>query len=647
MAKALRIVAIVAGAVAIIATAGAALAGAGTFLGVSGATFTSIATWASVAAGVASIGAMLLTKPPNARGSVSQVIVAAEPPRPYVMGEGYVGGVLRYDRAYGYEDDVPNPFRWQVFVYCGVMASSALTPLFDYQPITSWYSGYLQTYTQQGAMPESAALMPTAWPGAPDWDSASKLSGCAADGFNMHFDKKGKRFGSGVPLQGSTAQWVKCYDPRLDSTRPGGSGAHRVDDEDTWAWSQNPALHAGTYTYGRYQNSKKVMGIGQPDEGIDWTAVAAWANDCDANDWIVFGRVFEPGDKWANLKDICAAGGAKPTFSGGLISFDWARPRVALATITEADLGEGRISKVAAKGYSERYNTLIPKYTDPDSNWEQVSAGPVSVSAYVTADGEERRQEWPFNLVKSVDQAAQLARYVIEDSREQQPITLPLLPHWRRVRPGEAYELDIPSLGFDGQLAVVLSRTINPQTYEVTLTLRTETDAKHADALAEVGVPPPAVGTVQTPQERDETVAAGGVVSELVTQLISTSYTTDADPSDGLLQATGTAITVESHTRTYTDRAVSVTGGTLTTEDDGTTALAATTVYHVYYDDGGRLGGAVTLKATQVAADAATSSTHPTRHYVGTITTDIATGGTGTSEGGSGPPGWKLDNWYF
>lgn len=504
MAKVLRTVAIVAGAVALIAT-GLGAVGVGTVLGASTAT---IATIASVVATVASIGAQLLTKPPNARGSVSQVIVAPEPPRPYVMGEGYVGGVMRYDRAYGYEDDIPNPFRWQVFVYCGVMASSALTPLFDYQPVSSWYSGYLQTYTQQGAMPESAAMMPTAWPGAPDWSSTSKLSGCAAIGWNMHFDKKGKRFGSGVPLQGATAQWVKCYDPRLDSTRAGGSGTHRVNDEDTWAWSENPALHAGTYTYGRYQNGKKVMGIGQPDEGIDWTAVAAWANDCDANDWKIFGRIFEPADRWANLKDICAAGGAKPIFSGGLISFDWSRPRVALATITEADLGTGRISKVSAKGYSERKNTLIPKYTDPDSNWEQVSAGPVSVAAYVTADGEERREEWPFNLVKDVDQAAQLARYVIEDSREQQPITLPLLPHWRRVRPGEAYDLDIPSLRFNGQLAVVLNRTINPQTYEVMVTFRSENDAKHAEALAEVGVPPPAVGTVQTPQDRDETIAA-------------------------------------------------------------------------------------------------------------------------------------------
>lgn len=645
MAKVLRVVAVVAGVVAVFATAGAALVGTGTFLGATAGTLTSIATWAGVAAGVASMGAMLLTKPPPARGSATDVVLETEPPRPYVMGRGLVGGVLRYDRAWGYEDDIPNPFRWLVFVYSGVMAAS-IAAYTDFEPASSWYSGYMGTAIQAGAMPESTALMPPSWPGAPDWTSASKLSGCAAIGWNLHFDKKGKRFASGLPQLQAYGDWALAYDPRLDSTRPGGSGAHRVDDESTWSWTECPALHAGTYTYGRYQNGVKVMGIGQPDAGIDWTAVAAWANDCDANGWTIFGRVFEPGDRWANLKDISAAGGGKPVFAGGKISFDWERPRVALATITEADLGEGRYSKTAAKGYAQRYNAIIPKFTDPDSNWQQMSAGEVAVSAYITDDGEKKRQEWAFNLVKDVDQAAQLARYVIEDSREQTPITLPLLPQWRHARPGEAYALNLPSLGLNGQLAVVLDRKVNTQTFEVTLTFRTETDAKHAAALATVGVPPSAVGTVQTSQERDETAANARVVSELVTALINTSYVTDADPADGLIQATGTAITVETHTRTYTDRAVTVTGGSLTTEADGTTPIAATTLYHVYYDDGGRLGGTVGLKATQVAVDAATSADHPARHYVGSITTDVASGGSGTSAGGAGPPSWKDPDWY-
>lgn len=507
MAKVLRVVAVVAGAVALVASAGALSPALAAALGTTAGTLSTIASIAGVVGSVAGIAAQLLTKPPPVRGSPTQVVIQTEAPRPYMMGEGLAGGVLRYDRAWGYEDEISNPFRGLVFVYNGVTATTIDTYT-DFEPASSWYLGYMGTDTQLGLCPEAAPLEFPSWPGAPDWGSTAKLSGCAAIAWNLHFDKEGKRFASGMPQLQAYGKWSKTYDPRLDSTRPGGSGTHRVDDETTWAWSENPALHAGAYTYGRFQNGKKVMGIGQPDEGIDWTAIAAWANDCDANGWTIFGRVFEPADRWQNLKDICAAGGGKPAFSGGLISFDWNRPRVALATITEADLGEGRFSKVAAKGYADRFNTLVPKYTDPNSNWEQMSAGPVQVAAYVTADGEERRQEWPFNLVKDVDQAAQLARYIIEDSREQDPIVLPLLPQWRRARPGEAYELDIPSLGYVGQLAVVTDRKVNPQTFEVTLTFRTESDAKHAVALAQVGVPPTAIGTVQTAQDRDETVTS-------------------------------------------------------------------------------------------------------------------------------------------
>lgn len=497
MAKVLRVVAKIAGVVAVVATV------LGNPL---------VAAIATAVATVAGIGAQLLAKPPPARGSPTQVLVETEPPRPYVMGEGLIGGVVRYDRAYGYEDDVPNPFRWIVMVYSGVTATS-IAAYTDFEPVSSWYTGYLHTDTQLGACPEANELQPIAWPGAPNWDSTSKLSGCAAIGWNLHFDKKGKRFASGLPQLQAYGQWSKVYDPRLDSTRAGGSGSHRVDDEDTWEWSENPALHAGTYAYGRYQNGVKVMGIGMPDAGVDWTAVAAWANDCEANDWTIFGRIFEPADRWANLKEICTAGGGKPVFSGGKISFDWNRPRVTLGTITEADLGEGRYSKVAGRGYTDRYNAIIPKYTDPDSNWQQMSAGEVKVDAYVTADGEKRLQEYPFNLVKNVDQAAQLARYVIEDSREQQPIVLPLLPQWRMARPGEAYALDLPSLGFTGETAVVIDRQVNPQTFEVTLTFRQENDDKHAEALATVGVPPAAIGTVQSGQDRDETAAVAGSVS--------------------------------------------------------------------------------------------------------------------------------------
>src|SRR5690606_14495093 len=171
-------------------------------------------------------------------------------------------------------------------------------------------------------------------------------SGQAAIAWNFKFDKNGKKFASGLPLTGAYIEGVKVYDPRLDSTRPGGSGSHRIDDESTWAYSENPALHAGTYAYGRHQNGKRTFGIGLPADAIDWDVIAAWANVCDANGWTIFGVIYEPGDRWQNLKDICFAGSADP-IPGPILSFRYDAPAVSLDTVTEEDIADEPMSVVA------------------------------------------------------------------------------------------------------------------------------------------------------------------------------------------------------------------------------------------------------------------------------------------------------------
>src|SRR3546814_7276143 len=99
----------------------------------------------------------------------------------------------------------------------------------------------------------------------------------------------------------------------MDSPFPSRSGSFRRGNEATYGYSENPALHAGNYAYGRYQNGKRTFGIGLPADGIDWPIVAAWANVCEANGWTLSGVCFEPGDRSQNLIDICAAGDRKST----------------------------------------------------------------------------------------------------------------------------------------------------------------------------------------------------------------------------------------------------------------------------------------------------------------------------------------------
>jgi hypothetical protein len=652
MSKVLRTIAVVAGAVALVATGVGAFAGAAGIKGLAtAATIGKIASVATVVGGVAGIGAQLTAPKPTARGSITQVILEAEPPRPYIMGETYFAGVMRHQVGYGATiNKVPNPHLWEVVVYSGVSVDALVAPQFDFGTISSYYNTFYAYDDQLGAVPESTALVPP-YGTAPGWTSASKMSGNAAIGWNFKFDKDGKRYASGRPVTGAIWRGVRVYDPRQDSTFPGGSGSCRLGNESTYVYLRNPACHAGTYAYGRYQLGKKVFGIGLTAEAIDFEAIAAWANDCDANEWYVDGVIFEGGSqggsgiKARNLSDICVAGGGQWITSGGVLSFDWNRPRVSLDTITDADIMRaGGIDVIAVQPHRERFNTVRPQYTSPSHNWQLITANPIVGSTYVTEDGESKTQTWPLNLVKGTAQSGELASYALVDSREIGPFTINLPAVWRFYRPGDTLTLNSARLDYNGQI-VIQRRTFNPSTLVTTLVVRSETPAKHDFALGKVAVPPPTPVLGQTGEQRDNVFAAFVEPTALDTLLISGSWTTDLDPADQLAQATNTTITVESHTRNYSDKQVSVNGGTITTEDDGVTALTASTLYHLYYDDGARVGGAVSYKATLSSSDAANSAINTSRHYCGSIFTD-APGGTGTTGGGVFPSGWFIDDWY-
>lgn len=509
MSKVLRTVAIVASVVALV-TPGLQQFGV---IGLKAAT--AITAVASVTAAAASIGSQITAPKPVARGSTTQLIIDAEPPRPYMIGESYSAGVLRHRVGYGATlKKVPNPFMWEVKVFSGVGPVEALVQeQFDFGAVGGYYSGFYSSVSQLGQRPESGALTPP-FGAAPGWSSAHKLSGCAAIGGNYKFDKDGKVFASGTPQHGAIWRGEKAYDPRLDSTYPGGSGSCRLGVESTYVYTASPALHAGTYAYGRYQGGIRIFGLGLTGDAIDWAAIVDWANDCDTVDWTIHGTIYEGGrgvdvrqQRVRNLDDICAAGGGRWLQAGALLSFDWHRPRVPLATLTDDDLLEEGGSATAVQTIRERMNGIRPQYVSPAHNWEQITADEIVGSTYRTEDGQPLTQTWALNLVKDPEQAGELACYALVDSREIGPIELNCKAAWRFYKPGETININSSLLGYQGQ-AVIISRDLDPQTLAVKLVIKSETPAKHDFALGKVADPPPSPILTQTQEERDLIKAA-------------------------------------------------------------------------------------------------------------------------------------------
>lgn len=504
MSKVFKVVATVAGVASL---ALAFVPGGQIIAGIAAAKLGAIAGAVSAISGTL---AQVTAKPPRAKGQVAQITVGANQPMPYMIGRSYSGGALIHDIGYGgLVSKVDNPYRAMTVVYSGAGPISALVAIqadfttlgFAGTAATGYYSGFLWADWLDGTGPAPRALA-AQFAGEPGWSSAHKLSGFFGAKFTLKFDKEGKAWQAGVPQFGVIADGVRAYDPRLDSTRPGGSGSQRITDETTWAFTKNPALHALTYAYGRYQNGKKVFGVDLGDSGVDIATTMAWANVCDANGWEVNGTIFEPDDKWNNLKLICEAGGGVPV-PGARLRFDYNAPGVAVDTITIDDLGDGEISLPVTQGYASGLNTVQGVYTSPAHRWEPQPTDKIVDTALLASDGEEKAEQFPFKLVTSKDQAAELAAYKMVNSREKGPIVLPVKARLLTYPVGTFLTAQLPTLGLPSQKVKIIGkrRTMTDGSGEITVV--TETDAKHAFALAAVSGAPPSSALVP-PERLDE-----------------------------------------------------------------------------------------------------------------------------------------------
>lgn len=351
------------------------------------------------------------------------------------------------------------------------------------------------------------------------WTSAHTLTGLAGSLIAMATDAN--VFTTGAPKPLDVLRGPAVYDPRLDSTYPGGAGAQRIDDESTWSFTgrDNPYLQALAFAIGRVRVGVVVIGLGLPAAAIDIPAFVDGANVAEANGWTIGGVISSADSKWDVFRAMLIAGGGIPAPGGDKLSCIVNAPRTSLDTLTGSEV-VGPWSVQAAQPKRNRPNQIIPGYRSEDHGWEIVPAAAVKVEDYVTADGRLRSRGVDYDLVQDAGQAAQLAAYDMVNAREFGPITLPCKPKWTGYRPGDCITLDEEEFGLAGQKAVILRRSTDWATGVVTLTLRSETDGKHDFALGRTPNPPPIPGltshdpAVVVAPAADIWTAAGGVLEK-------------------------------------------------------------------------------------------------------------------------------------
>jgi len=445
--------------------------------------------------------AQLTAKPPRSVLTLDDYTIGPSTPFPYVMGRSKVYGNLVHQESHGSDrEDIPNPWMTQTFVYSGAGPVQSIDSiLVNNNPVTfaslggianGYYDKYMRHDNRLGNTPATA--LNTNAGGFSHWGSGHKLSGMCAAQFSMLLDSDETHYSGGPPKFSLVIRGVKCYDPRLDDTIAGGSGSHRIGQEATYTYSQNPPLHALTYVFGRYQNGSHVCGGGLPVDAIDIPSFIEAANIADANGWTLGGVVYENGEDgeiWNNLKLILEASACVPTNDGGILRVISTSPKVSLDTITEADL-EGPLSVPGVKQRRVGFNTVIPKYRSEANDWAYVESESIAISALVTLHGEERLREQPFSLVTAASQGAQLSIYRAFESVEISGLSMLVGRRFLNYNIGDAMDLDLAQFGLTGQ-AIITQTTERVDTGQVELVLKTEHSDKHTTALPQTGTAPP------------------------------------------------------------------------------------------------------------------------------------------------------------
>ena len=503
-----QVAAAVASAITYVSSASAAVtAGSATLAQTLTVAAVNIATSAALTAASA-----LLSPSVGVGGNPTDWTADPDAPLRYAIGRGGAAGQIVHRDEYGPD----NMFQTIVAaIAAGGPIKAFVGYEFDDQPVTfgaggaatsSQWVGEMWLTTRLGAQPDTALTSPAGLKNGatlPGWTSASKLSGKAAYMLTMAENSKRTAFPTGEPKPLITWEGGYGWDPRQDSTYPGGSGPCRLNDPATYVWIDNPALGAlkwalgfweGPSSGGKYgvpHGSVLVGGFGSKVEGIDVASFVEAANVADVNGWTVAAYPSSADNKAQVMDALLQACGAVYAERAGKIScIHRAAPRASVVTISAADTA-GPLELDTTVSRIGRINTIRPRYWSEANRWQMTAADAVSATAYVTEDGGERRTRGvDFPFVRDVQQAAELAALQLANTREGFRGVIPLKPHLQRIRPGDAFTITEPGFILDGQKCLCLDTEFDAATGVHRVTFVSEADGKYDFAFGLSPEPP-------------------------------------------------------------------------------------------------------------------------------------------------------------
>lgn len=276
------------------------------------------------------------------------------------------------------------------------------------------------------------------------WNASSKFRGVAHILLKWVPDEK--KLPNGIPSRYTQiVEGAPVYDPRRDSTVPGGSGTHRINDRSTWEYApldangqpigRNNALQALWYLLGwtiptvdatgAVTGEALVAGRGVAPEDINLATFITGANNCETAGYYTDIALSTEDDHVSNENAITGSGLIGRLIDpGGLWSYyanvdDTANIAVEL---TDADVLDGTaISWEEFKGMSEQFNQVAGKFINPQAPvlYQPYFYPMVRDAAYEANLGKKVRKTLDFRQVLDGVLAQRLARLALNEGQYQ------------------------------------------------------------------------------------------------------------------------------------------------------------------------------------------------------------------------------------
>lgn len=419
------------------------------------------------------------------RSQLSRLNISLDPntPRKAVMGTTAMPLDLRYHEASGTDQEYID----YIIAVAAHKVASIDEIWFEEKRawtasggVTSTYSGYLTVQTRTEG---TAANAITVNSGAV-WDSDCRLTGCAYVYLRIKRTGNSKKTESplvqGLPSRITIiGEGALLYDPRLDSTVPGGSGSHRADDQTTWGSYagaddyDNPALQLLWFLLGWKINNKLSIGAGVPPERIDLESFITAANICDEDITLATGgtqkryrtsgTASDADDRMEAINTFLACMNGTLRDNGGKLTLALLKNDLADPVLDFEDgdfLGEFAWDQTGG-GLSQGHNIIRGRYVDPSNNSLYQLAEYPEVSL-PSPDGIERVMTFDLPFVEDGRRAQRLAKQVLQRHQFRGQLSAEFSAKALGCDVGDIVQVSLEALGFNNKPFRVVSKEIRP-----------------------------------------------------------------------------------------------------------------------------------------------------------------------------------------